>query len=194
MGNVTGERLTALAAVVATGIAAASGVTGAVVLTQWVVPNGVLTVGAVLAGVAAGTTAAAGWRTQDRALLALGVSVLAFALSWPAPGLATTVLVVVAQGALLAAGIRTTRSTRGTRRALGWIASVAAAAWFVGLLMLSTAPVLAALPQEALGVVLSLPYLFQCVGYLAALLLVAPPLLRPVAAGAARLWASAEVR
>ena len=193
MQHVTGERLISLAATVATVLAALSGLAAAVVLTQWDPPRALLVAGAVLAGVAALATGVAAWRTKERALLAVAVSVLAFALSSAVSGIAVTVLVVVAQGALLAAGVIVARAARGARRALGWIVAVAAVGWFVTLLALSTIP-LVALSQVALDVAVALPYVLQAAAYLAAALLVAVPLVRPVRAGAARLWDTAQVR
>jgi len=193
MQHVTGERWASAAAATAAVVAALGGLAGAVALTQWDPGPTVLLVGAVVAGVAAAAAAGWSWRNGDRVLFTAAVSVLAYALSWVAPGVLVTVVVVVAQGALLASGVRTIRSARGTRRALGWTAAIAAALWFVSLLSLST-PLLVALPQDSLGVTLSLPYLFQTLGYLAAAALVAGPLLRPVGAGARSLWSSAEVR
>ncbi|OII05304.1 hypothetical protein [Curtobacterium sp. MCBA15_008] len=193
MQHVTGERLIALAATVATVLAALSGIAAAVVLTQWDPPRALLAAGAVLAGIAALVTGVAAWRAADRALLAVAVSVLAFALSSAVSGIAITVLVVVAQGALVAAGVIVARAARGTRRALGWTVVVAAVGWFVTLLALSTIP-LVALSQVALDVAVALPYVLQTVAYLAAALLVAVPLFRPVRAGAAHLWDTAQVR
>ena len=193
MGNITGGRLTALAATVATVIAGSSGVAAAVVLTQWDPPRTVLVAGAVLAGIAAVVAGVVAWRVRDRALLAVAVSVLAYALSSAVPGVAITVLVVVAQGALLAFGVMVARGALGARRVLGWVVAVAAAGWFVTLLALSTIP-LTELPQAALDVAVSLPYLLQAVAYLAAAVLVVTPLFRPVRAGVARLWDTAEVR
>ena len=193
MQHVTGERLISLAATVATVLAALSGLAAAVVLTQWDPPRALLVAGAVLAGVAALATGVAAWRTKERALLAVAVSVLAFALSSAVSGIAVTVLVVVAQGALLAAGVIVARAARGARRALGWVVAVAAVGWFVTLLALSTIP-LVALSQVALDVAVALPYVLQAAAYLAAALLVAVPLVRPVRAGAAHLWDTAQVR
>lgn len=193
MGNVSGERLTALAATVATLIAALCGIAAAVVLTQWDPPRTVLVVGAVVAGAAALAAGVAAWRTADRALLAVAVSVLAYAVSTAVPGIAITVLVVVAQGALVAFGLLTARGASGVRRVLGWVVVAAAAVWFVTLLALSTVP-LVGLSQGALDVAVSLPYVAQTVAYLAATALVVLPLLVPVRAGAASLWSSAEVR
>ncbi|PZF06554.1 hypothetical protein DEJ01_04125 [Curtobacterium sp. MCLR17_040] len=70
---------------------------------------------------------------------------------------------------------------------------MAAAAWFVTALLSETV-LLTALPQESLGVAFAVPGLLQTVAYLAAAVLVAVPLLRPVGRGAGVLWASAEVR
>lgn len=193
MGNITGGRLTALAATVATVIAGSSGVAAAVVLTQWDPPRAVPVAGAVLAGIAAVVAGVVAWRVRDRALLAVAVSVLAYALSSAVPGVAITVLVVVAQGALLAFGVMVARGALGARRVLGWVVAVAAAGWFVTLLALSTIP-LTELPQAALDVAVSLPYLLQAVAYLAAAVLVVTPLFRPVRAGVAHLWDTAEVR
>lgn len=193
MQNIRGERRTALAATVATAIAGLSGVADAVVLTQWDPPRAALFAAALVAGVAALATGVAAWRTKDRPLLAVAVSVLAYVLSSAVAGLAITVLVVVSQGALLALGVLVTRSGGGMRRTLGWIVVIAAAGWFVTLLAVSTVP-LVTLPQGALDAVIALPSVLQTVAYLAAALMVVPPLLRPVAAGVARLWDSAEVR
>lgn len=193
MGNVSGERLTALAATVATLIAALCGIAAAVVLTQWDPPRTVLVAGAVVSGAAALVAGVAAWRTADRALLAVAVSVLAYAVSTAVPGIAITVLVVVAQGALVAFGLLTARGASGVRRVLGWVVVAAAAVWFVTLLALSTVP-LVGLSQGALDVAVSLPYVAQAVAYLAATALVVLPLLVPVRAGAASLWSSAEVR
>jgi hypothetical protein len=192
MQNITGERPTALAATVATVLAALSGIAAAV-LTQWDLPRAVVIAATLLAGIAALVTGLAAWRTKDRALLAVAVSVLAFALSSVVSGVLITVLVVVAQGALLAFGVRIVRNDRGPRRTFGWIVAVAAAGWFVTLLALSTVP-LVDLPQGSLDTAISVPYLLQAVAYTAAALLVAGPLFRSVRAGAARLWDTAEVR
>lgn len=193
MERATGERLAALLAAVATLIAGLSGIAAAVVLTQWDPPRALLVAGAVLAGIAAVVVGAVAWRSASRPLLAVAVSVLAYALSSAVSGVAITVLVVVAQAALIAFGVLVARSAQGAGRVLGWTVVVAAAGWFVTLLALSTVP-LFLLPQWGLDVAVSLPYVLQAVGYLAATVLVAVPLLRPVASGAAQLWSSAEVR
>lgn len=193
MQDVTGERLTALAATVATVLAGLSGIAAAVVFTQWDPPEALLVASAVLAVVAALVTAVAAWRTRDRTLLTVAVSVLAYGLSSVVPGIAISVLVVVAQGALLAFGVVVVRVAVGIPRVLGWTVVIAAAGWFLSLLALSTVP-LVDVPQAVLDTAVSLPYLLQAIGYLVAAALVAVPLFRPVRTGAEHLWETAAVR
>ncbi|ROP74225.1 hypothetical protein [Curtobacterium sp. PhB115] len=202
MQNITGVRVVSAAALVAAIVFGARGLVGTIWLAPWDLPRGVLLVGTVLAGLAGVLVLVAASRARDRRALAFGASAVAFALLWPAPGWATEVLLVVAQGALIAFGVLTIRGDqggqrgqggRGGQRTLGWIVTVAASLWFVTALLSSTALILT-IPETALGVVLSVPGLLQAVAYLAAAVLVAVPLLRTVGQGAGALWASAEVR
>lgn len=193
MQNITGVRVVSAAAVVAAVVFGARGLVGTIWLASWDLPNGLLLVATALAGLAAAVVLVAAVRARDRRALAFAVSVLAFALLWPAPGWATEVLLVVAQGALVAFGVLTVRNEDSVQRAFGWVVTVAASLWFVAALLSNTALVLAT-PQEALGIVLAVPGLLQTVAYLAATVLVAVPLLRPVGRGANALWVSAEVR
>lgn len=193
MQNITGVRVVSAAAVVAAVVFGARGLVGTIWLASWDLPNGLLLAATALAGLAAAVVLVAAVRARDRRALAFAVSVLAFALLWPAPGWATEVFLVVAQGALVAFGVLTVRNEDGVQRAFGWVVTVAASLWFVTAL-LSNAVLLTALPQEALGITFSVPGLLQTVAYLAATVLVAVPLLRPVGRGANALWASAEVR
>lgn len=193
MQNITGVRVVSAAAVVAAVVFGARGLVGTIWLASWDLPNGLLLVATALAGLAAAVVLVAAVRARDRRALAFAVSVLAFALLWPAPGWATEVLLVVAQGALVAFGVLTVRNEDGVQRVFGWVVTVAASLWFVAALLSNTALILAT-PQEALGIVLAVPGLLQTVAYLAATVLVAVPLLRPVGRGANALWVSAEVR
>ncbi|MBT1676925.1 hypothetical protein [Curtobacterium aurantiacum] len=193
MQSSTGVRVVSAAAVVAALVFGASGVLGTIWLAPWELSPTWLQAGAVVAGLAGVVVLVAAVRARDRRALAFAVSVLAFALLWPAPGWAVEVLLVVAQGALVAFGVVTVRSEPGVQRAFGWIVTVAAAAWFVTALLMVSVP-LGALPQTALDAAVSLPGLLQTVAYLAAAVLVAVPLLRPVGRGVGALWASAEVR
>lgn len=193
MQNITGVRVVSAAAVVAAVVFGARGLVGTIWLASWDLPNGLLLVATALAGLAAAVVLVAAVRARDRRALAFAVSVLAFALLWPAPGWATEVLLVVAQGALVAFGVLTVRNEDSVQRAFGWVVTVAASLWFVAALLSNTALILAT-PQEALGIVLAVPGLLQTVAYLAATVLVAVPLLRPVGRGANALWVSAEVR
>lgn len=193
MQNITGVRVVSAAAVVAAVVFGARGLVGTIWLASWDLPNGLLLVATALAGLAAAVVLVAAVRARDRRALAFAVSVLAFALLWPAPGWATEVLLVVAQGALVAFGVLTVRNEDGVQRAFGWVVTVAASLWFVAALLSNTVLILAT-PQEALGIVLAVPGLLQIVAYLAATVLVAVPLLRPVGRGANALWVSAEVR
>lgn len=193
MQNITGVRVVSAAAVVAAVVFGASGLVGTIWLAPWDLPDGLLLVCTVLAGLAGAVVLVAAIRARDRRALAFAVSVVAFALLWPAPGWATEVLLVVAQGALVAFGVLTVGGEQGVQRAFGWVVTVAASLWFVTALLSNTV-LLPALPQEALGVTLAVPGLLQTVAYLAATVLVAVPLLRPVGQGVNALWASAEVR
>lgn len=193
MQNITGVRVVSAAAVVAAVVFGARGLVGTIWLASWDLPNGLLLVATALAGLAAAVVLVAAVRARDRRALAFAVSVLAFALLWPVPGWATEVLLVVAQGGLVAFGVLTVRNEDGVQRAFGWVVTVAASLWFVAALLSNTALILAT-PQEALGIVLAVPGLLQTVAYLAATVLVAVPLLRPVGRGANALWVSAEVR
>lgn len=193
MQNITGVRVVSAAAVVAAVVFGVRGLVGTIWLAPWDLPNGLLLVATALAGLAAAVVLVAAVRARDRRALAFAVSVLAFALMWPAPGWAAEVLLVVAQGALVAFGVLTVRNEDGVQRAFGWVVTVAASLWFVAALLSNTALILAT-PQEALGIVLAVPGLLQAVAYLTATVLVAVPLLRPVGRGANALWASAEVR
>ncbi|MEJ8282663.1 hypothetical protein [Curtobacterium citreum] len=193
MQNITGVRVVSAAAVVAAVVFGARGLVGTIWLASWDLPNGLLLAATALAGLAAAVVLVAAVRARDRRALAFAVSVLAFALLWPAPGWATEVLLVVAQGALVAFGVLTVRNEESVQRAFGWVVTVAASLWFVAALLSNTALILAT-PQEALGIVLAVPGLLQTVAYLAATVLVAVPLLRPVGRGANALRVSAEVR
>ena len=193
MQNITGVRVVSAAAVVAAIVFGARGLVGTIWLAPWDLPSGLLLVATALAGLAGAVVLVAAVRARDRRALAFAVSVLAFALLWPAPGWATAVLVVVAQGALVAFGVLTIRNEDGVQRAFGWVVTVAASLWFVTALLSNTVLILA-IGQEALGIVLAVPGLLQTVAYLAAAVLVAVPLLRPVGRGVNALWASAEVR
>ncbi len=193
MQSSTGVRVVSAAAVVAALVAGVGGALGTLWFLSWGPPSGVVQAGAVLAGIAGVVVLVAALRTRDRRALAFAVSVLAFALMWVGPAWAVGVLLVVVQGALVAFGVLTSRDERGAQRVLGRVVVAAAAGWFVAALLLSNVP-FDGLSQEALGVVLSLPALLQTVAYLAAAVLVAVPLLRPVGRGVGALWASAEVR
>lgn len=193
MQSSTGVRVVSAAAVVAALVAGVGGALGTLWFLSWGPPSGVVQAGAVLAGIAGVVVLVAALRTGDRRALAFAVSVLAFAVMWVGPAWAVGVLLVVLQGALVAFGVLTSRDEWGAQRVLGRIVAAAAAGWFVAALLLSNVP-FDGLSQEALGVVLSLPALLQTVAYLAAAVLVAVPLLRPVGRGVGALWASAEVR
>ncbi len=95
--------------------------------------------------------------------------------------------------ALVAFGVLTVRGLRGPQRVLGWVVTIAAALWFVVSVLTQTVPP-PSTAQEVLAVVYAVPGVLQAVVFLAAAVLVAVPLLRPVGAGAGSLWSSAEVR
>ncbi|MBO9039229.1 hypothetical protein [Curtobacterium flaccumfaciens] len=193
MQSSTGVRVVSAAAVVAALVFGAAGLVGTVWLAPWDLPRGLLVGATVLGGIAAVVVLVAAVRARDRRALTFAVSVLGFALVSLVPGLLIDVFLVVAQAALVAFGVVTVRSEPGVQRAFGWIVTVTAAAWFVTALLSGTV-LLTALPQESLGVAFAVPGLLQTVAYLAAAVLVAVPLLRPVGRGAGVLWASAEVR
>ncbi|WP_336697365.1 hypothetical protein [Curtobacterium sp. USHLN213] len=126
-------------------------------------------VATVVAGVCGAVVLVAALRSRDRRAIAFGVA------------------------ALVAFGVLTVRGLRGPQRVLGWVVTIAAALWFVVSVLTQTVPP-PSTAQEVLAVVYAVPGVLQAVVFLAAAVLVAVPLLRPVGAGAGSLWSSAEVR
>lgn len=192
MGNTTGVRVASAAAIVAALVFGAEGLGDA-----WGVlafgPPALRLAGTVVAGVCGAVVLVAALRSRDRRALAFGVAVLAFALAWAVPGPIASGLYWVARAALVAFGVLTVRGLRGPQRALGWIVTIAAAMWFIAALLTQTVPP-PSTAQEVLVVVYAIPSLLQAIAFLAAAVLVAVPLLRPVGTGVSSLWSSAEVR
>lgn len=179
------------AATIATLLFGLHGVTGFWPL--WGMMGALARIAVLVGGVAAVVVLIAGFRARDRRALAVGTSAVAFALAWWVPGVLGSALYFVAEAALVAFGLLTVRSAVGVHRVLGWVVTIAAAGWFVsGLLTQTVAPPTTS--QEVLVVLFAIPSVFQAGAYLAAAVLVAMPLLRPVGRGAGALWSSAEVR
>ncbi|MFS2029105.1 MULTISPECIES: hypothetical protein [unclassified Curtobacterium] len=192
MGNTTGVRVASAAAIVAALVFGAEGLGDA-----WGVlafgPAALRLAGTVVAGVCGAVVLVAALRSRDRRALAFGVAVLAFALAWAVSGPIAAALYWIARAALVAFGVLTVRGLRGPQRALGWIVTIAAALWFIAALLTQTVPP-PSTAQAVLVVVYAIPSLLQAIAFLAAAVLVAVPLLRPVGTGVSSLWSSAEVR
>lgn len=192
MQDITGVRVVSAAATVAALVFGVRGLSGGLP-SLFGLPQAVWLAATVIGGVAAAVVLVVALRARDRRAIAVGVSMLAFAVAWFAPGPVGSALYFVAQAALVAFGLLTVWTALGVQRALGWIVTVAAALWFVvGLLTQTVVPPTTS--QLFLVVVYSIPVLLQAIAYLAAAVLVAVPLLRTVGAGAGRLWDSSEVR
>lgn len=192
MGNTTGVRVVSAAATVAALVFGVEGLSDASGVLAFG-PPALRLVATVVAGVCGAVVLVAALRSRDRRAVALGVAVLAFALAWAVSGPIAAALYWIARAALVAFGVLTVRGLRGPQRVLGWVVTIAAALWFVASLLTQTVPP-PSTAQEVLVVVYTIPSLLQAVAFLAAAVLVAVPLLRPVGAGAGSLWSSAEVR
>jgi hypothetical protein len=151
----------------------------------------------VIGGVAAVVVAVVAWRRPDRASLAFALSVVLQALAWvPFPTAlwpVSTILWTAAQALLVTFGVLVVRRSSGLVRIAGWVVSVGAAAWLLGTLALSSSVVLDA-SQETLSALFAVPAAGQFIAFVAAALLFAGPLLRPVGDGARYLWSTADVR
>lgn len=196
-GTTTQGRLTALAAVVAGLGAAAGGVAGLGVLTQWDPGLWVLVVAGTVTGVAALALGMRAARVGDRTTLGFAVGALCTALAGlgigsPAIPVAT-ILTTAAQALLVAFGILVVRSGSGASRTAGWVVAVGAAVWLLGgpALWLGTLP---GTTQTGLTVLFAVPAAGRIVAFVVAALLFAGPLVRPVGDGARFLWSSADVR
>ena len=192
MGNTTGVLVASAAAIVAALVFGAEGLGDAWGALAFG-PPALRLAGTVVAGVCGAVVLVAALRSRDRRALAFGVAVLAFALAWAVSGPIAAALYWIARAALVAFGVLTVRGLRGPQRALGWIVTIAAALWFIAALLTQTVPP-PSTTQAVLVVVYAIPSLLQAIAFLAAAVLVAVPLLRPVGAGAGSLWSSAEVR
>jgi hypothetical protein len=192
MGNTTGVRVASAAAIVAALVFGAEGLGDAWGALAFG-PPALQLAGTVVAGVCGAVVLVAALRSRDRRALAFGVAVLAFALAWAVSGPIAAALYWIARAALVTFGVLTVRGLRGPQRSLGWIVTIAAALWFVAALLTQTVPP-PSTTQAVLVVVYAIPSLLQAIAFLAAAVLVAVPLLRPVGTGVSSLWSSAEVR
>lgn len=192
MGNTTGVRVVSAAATVAALVFGVEGLSDASGVLAFG-PPALRLVATVVAGVCGAVVLVAALRSRDRRAVALGVAVLAFALAWAVPGPIGDGLYWIARAALVAFGVLTVRGLRGPQRVLGWVVTIAAAVWFVVSVLTQTVPP-PSTAQEVLAVVYAVPGVLQAIAFLAAAVLVAVPLLRPVGTGAGSLWSSAEVR
>ncbi|MCJ1713066.1 hypothetical protein ACLBWP_16190 [Microbacterium sp. M1A1_1b] len=197
MGNSTRERLIALAGVVAALLPAVDGVAGLATLTTWYPGRGVLATGAVVAALCAVVIGLGAWRRADRTTLALALSVVLFALTWlPVPlGLwpISAIALLASQALLIAFGVLVARRSTGLTRITGWSVAAGGIVWLLGGLVTWFGAVPNA-SQELLGALFVIAPLGMLIGFLAAAVLFAGPLLRPVAQGARYLWSTAEVR
>lgn len=180
------ERVVVVSAVVAALLAAASGPTRGASVLPWSFGPSALAAGTIVCGVAAGIALVLAIGLRDRPTAVVAVSALALALSSVVPGVLVTVLVAVAQAALIAAGIL-------VRGALGRTLTVLAGLWFLALLATSTVPFTDA-SQTVLVLWLALPGLLQGAAYLVATVLVARPFGSWLRRGTQYLRETAEVR
>ncbi|PZF61462.1 hypothetical protein DEJ33_16525 [Curtobacterium sp. MCPF17_047] len=217
MHDTTRDRLTALAAVVAALVPAIAVVASwpQVALTwpdQYSIGfRAVMAVG--LAAAAVVTIEAL--RSHDHVLLAFALAALTYSVAGLVPGAAWplgTVLFIAARVLLFVFGVRlvlrtrpstttdtTTDTTAGAasgplHRVAAWAVLVGAGIWLAWTVV---EPVLFGFlmpPQDALSVLFAIPQTAQFVAFVGALLVFAPPLLRPVGDGARRLWETADVR
>ncbi|PZE57325.1 hypothetical protein DEJ24_12215 [Curtobacterium sp. MCPF17_001] len=221
MHDTTRDRLTALAAVVAALVPAIAVVASWLqVALTW--PDqysiGFRTVMAVGLAAAAVVTIEA-LRNHDHVLLAFALAALTYSVAGLVPGAAWplgTVLFIAARVLLFVFGVllvlRTRPSTTGDtttdttadttagaasgplHRVAAWAVLVGAGIWLAWTVV---EPVLFGFwmpPQDALTVLFAIPQTAQFVAFVGALLVFAPPLLRPVGHGARRLWETADVR
>lgn len=197
MGNDTRDHPIAIAGVVAGVLPALSGLVGLTTLTGWYPATGVQATAAVVAAVAAVVVGLAGRRRADRATLAFAVAVVLLALAWvpvpPALWPLTTILRVASKGLLLAFGVLVVQRSSGLTRLAGWLVAGGAVVWLLGGVVVWFGVVPDA-SQELLGALFLVGPVGMFVGFLAAALLFAGPLLRPVGRGARYLWSTADVR
>lgn len=141
-------------------------------------------------------------RRHDRVVLSFDIAALAFGVASVLPrgfDPVATILFLVAQVLLLVFGILLVRLTAGPdsarlQRAAGRLIAVGAGLWIAADVAEQLVFRVWMPPQEALVGIFAIPQVGQFVGFLAAALLFAPPLLRPVGAGVRRLWDTADVR
>lgn len=217
MHDTTRDRLTALAAVVAALVPAIAVVASwlQVALTwpdQYSIGfRAVMAVG--LAAAAVVTMQAL--RSHDHVLLAFALAALMYSVAGLVPGAAWplgTVLFIAARVLLFVFGVLLVLRTRSSttadtatdttagaasgplHRVAAWAVLVGAGIWLAWTVV---EPVLFGFwmpPQDALTVLFAIPQTAQFVAFVGALLVFAPPLLRPVGDGARRLWETADVR
>lgn len=141
-------------------------------------------------------------RRHDHGVLSFGIAALAFGVASVLPrgfDPVATILFLVAQVLLLVFGILLVRLTVGPdsgrlQRTAGRLVAVGAGLWIAADVAEQLVFRVWMPPQEALVGIFAIPQAGQFVGFLAAALLFAPPLLRPVGAGVRRLWDTADVR
>jgi hypothetical protein len=217
MHDTTRDRPTALAAVVAALVPALAVVAAWLQLAltwQEQYTLGFRTV-MVVGVLAAGLVAVRGLRGHDHVLLAFALAALTYSLAGLVPGAVWglgTVLFVAARvlfvvfGVLLvlhtstgpstSTGSSTSTGATGGRvhRVAAWAVLVGAGVWLAWTVV---EPVFFGLwmpPQDALTAVFAIPQTAQFVASVGAVLLFAPPLVRPVGDGARQLWETADVR
>jgi hypothetical protein len=215
MDHTRAARWIALAAVVAALVPALSVVTDWLQFAVgWPDRTGVGMRTLVVVGLlAAAVVTAHAVRQRDRVLLTVAVAALAFCVASVLPrgfDPVATILFLAAQVLLLVFGILLVRRSAapgpgetatgsGTgsgrlQRAAGWFVTVGAGLWIAADVVVQLVFRVWIPPQEAITAFIVVPEVGQLVGFVAAALLFAPPLLRPVGAGARRLWDTADVR